>query len=40
MLIYNNAKKEVKHEIEFVSKNKHQLTMLILKANIELLTLN
>ena len=45
MLIYwkfkiDNVKKEVQHEIEFViSKSKYQLTTLILKANIELLTI-
>ena len=36
-----NVKKEEQHEIEFVvSKSKYQLTTLILKANIELLTIN
>ena len=36
-----NVKKEVQHEIEFLaSKSKYQLTMLILKANIELLTIS
>ena len=37
----NNVKKEVQHEIEFVvSKSKYQLTTLIFKANVELLTIN
>ena len=37
----NNVKKEVQHEIKFViSKSKYQLTVPILKADIESLTIN
>ena len=37
----NNIKKEVQHEIEFaISKSKYPLTKLILKATVELLTIN
>ena len=37
----NIVKKEVQHKTEFViSKSKYQLTTLILKANVELLTTN